>query len=112
MLSAKQKFLGAALGGMFTASLALAQGTPPAAPTDSDSMPKKEEPKMATDMGECHGVNACKGKGDCHQKGKHGHGCAGKNACKGKGWTKMTKEDCTAAKQTGKMKKHFVPSAG
>ena len=36
-------------------------------------------------LGQCHGVNACKGTGDCGGKGHH---CAGKNACKGKGWTK------------------------
>ncbi len=44
--------------------------------------------------GECHGVNSCKGKGDC---GGKGHGCAGKNSCKGKGWLKMSKEKCEAA---------------
>lgn len=42
-------------------------------------------------MGQCHGVNACKGEGDC---GGKSHACAGKNACKGKGWKKMTQEDC------------------
>lgn len=41
--------------------------------------------------GECHGVNACKGKGDC---GGKGHSCAGKNSCKGKGWVKTDKDLC------------------
>ena len=41
--------------------------------------------------GQCHGVNACKGKGDCQGMG---HECEGKNACKGKGWVKLSKEDC------------------
>ncbi len=48
----------------------------------------------AGDMGEagqCHGVNACKGKGDCQGMG---HESEGKNACKGKGWVKMTKAEC------------------
>ncbi len=41
--------------------------------------------------GECHGVNACKGTGDC---GGKGYSCAGNNACKGQGWTKMGKDEC------------------
>ena len=47
--------------------------------------------------GECHGVNSCKGKGEC---GGEGHECAGKNSCKGHGWVKMSKADC--AKKKGK----------
>ena len=47
------------------------------------------DPSLA--KGECHGVNACKGKGDC---GGAGYSCAGKNACKGQGWVKLTKVDC------------------
>lgn len=43
------------------------------------------------EAGQCHGVNACKGKGDCQGMG---HECEGKNACKGKGWVKMSKVDC------------------
>ncbi len=46
--------------------------------------------------GECHGVNSCKGKGEC---GGKGHSCAGKNSCKGKGWVKMNKEDCAKKKR-------------
>ena len=42
-------------------------------------------------MGECHGINSCKGQGAC---GGKGHSCAGKNSCKGKGWLKMSKADC------------------
>lgn len=44
-------------------------------------------------LGQCHGINACKGEGDC---GGKNHGCAGKNSCKGKGWKKMSQEDCDA----------------
>lgn len=44
--------------------------------------------------GECHGVNACKGKGAC------GNGadaaCAGQNTCKGLGWLSLTKAECDA----------------
>ncbi|OQW47592.1 MAG: hypothetical protein A4S09_14865 [Proteobacteria bacterium SG_bin7] len=42
-------------------------------------------------QGECHGVNSCKGTGEC---GGAGHSCAGKNSCKGKGWLKLSKADC------------------
>lgn len=49
--------------------------------------------------GECHGVNACSGQGDC---GGKGHGCAGKNSCKGQGWKKMAEAECKAAGGTFK----------
>lgn len=42
-------------------------------------------------MGQCHGVNACKGKGDCSAAT---HDCAGENSCEGKGWIKMSKAMC------------------
>lgn len=51
-------------------------------------------------MGECHGINACKGKGEC---GGKGHSCAGKNSCKGKGWVKADEATCKA--KHGKFKK-------
>jgi len=44
-------------------------------------------------MGECHGVNSCKGQGDC---GGKGYSCAGKNSCKGHGWVKLSQNDCQA----------------
>ncbi|MGE3975329.1 MAG: hypothetical protein AB7F59_12460 [Bdellovibrionales bacterium] len=44
-----------------------------------------------TAMGECHGINACKGQGEC---GGAGYSCAGKNSCKGQGWVKLSKSDC------------------
>ncbi len=43
------------------------------------------------EAGQCHGVNACKGKGDCSGKANE---CEGHNECKGKGWVKLSKEDC------------------
>ena len=46
-----------------------------------------------TTVGQCHGVNACKGTGDC---GGKDHNCGGKNACKGQGWNKMSQADCDA----------------
>ncbi|MBQ49565.1 MAG: hypothetical protein CMP10_19455 [Zetaproteobacteria bacterium] len=51
-------------------------------------------PLMAKSVkGQCHGVNGCKGKGDCSGKG---YTCAGNNSCKGKGWKKMTEKQCNA----------------
>jgi hypothetical protein len=49
--------------------------------------------KTSTVTGECHGINSCKGTGDC---GGVGTSCAGTNSCKGKGWVKMSKADCDA----------------
>ena len=46
-------------------------------------------------MGQCHGVNACKGHGDCQGKG---HECSGKNSCEGKGWVKLSQETCEKLK--------------
>ncbi len=40
--------------------------------------------------GQCHGINACKGKGDCSGKANE---CEGHNdECKG--WVNLSKEDC------------------
>ena len=51
--------------------------------------------------GECHGINSCKGKGEC---GGTGYSCAGNNACKGQGWVTLTQADCTAKAGTFKSK--------
>ena len=51
--------------------------------------------------GECHGINACKGQGEC---GGPGHECAGKNTCKGQGWVTKTADDCKALGGTFKGK--------
>lgn len=58
-----------------------------------------KEPAKGAKEGECHGINGCKGQGDC---GNKQHGCAGMNACKGQGWKKMTEADCK--KKKGKFK--------
>ena len=44
-------------------------------------------------MGECHGVNACKGQSACNTDT---NSCAGMNSCKGKGWLRLSKADCDA----------------
>jgi hypothetical protein len=54
----------------------------------------------ASAKGECHGVNSCKGKGEC---GGPGHSCAGQNECKGQGWITLSQADC--ASQHGTFKK-------
>ncbi|MEC4673897.1 MAG: hypothetical protein VST68_06885 [Nitrospirota bacterium] len=53
--------------------------------------------------GQCHGVNDCKGHGEC--KGG-GHSCEGKNDCKGKGWMSMSKADCDTKGGTYVAKAH------
>lgn len=53
------------------------------------------KPAKEAKAGECHGMNSCKGQGDC---GNKQHGCGGQNACKGKGWKKMTEAQCKAKK--------------
>jgi len=89
MASKQSVFLvGAALAGMLVA-----------AGCSSKSEVKSSTGGARAVMGECHEINACKGKGEC---GGAGHMCAGKNACKGKGWLKMSKHDC--AKKGGKFK--------
>ena len=45
----------------------------------------------AAAKGECYGVNACKGTGEC---GGPGHSCAGQNSCKGQGWISLVQADC------------------
>lgn len=129
MASKKQLFVSAALCGLFSASLGLAQATGEAAPAatapSTEPAPKMEEhkdhggkhhekhmkkehkeKKMKKEHmmeGKCHGVNECGGKGDCGSKGKDGNACKGKNTCKGKGWNKMSKHECT--EKGGKFKK-------
>lgn len=51
-------------------------------------------PAHAESKGQCHGVNSCKGKGDCHSKS---HSCSGHNGCAGKGWKKMSQKECEHA---------------
>lgn len=55
------------------------------------SVPAFAESAPEPAKGECHGVNACKGQGEC---GGQGHSCSGKNECKGKGWVSMTEKEC------------------
>ncbi|MBV6492032.1 MAG: hypothetical protein LDLANPLL_00021 [Turneriella sp.] len=58
-----------------------------------------KKPKSKAKYGECHGINACKGQGEC---GSKDHACGGMNACKGQGWKKMTAAECKAKKGTFK----------
>ena len=82
MTRTSKSLMTAALGGlMLAATIQTASAEEKAA----------EAGKGDTKMGQCHGVNACKGKGACHGEGVS---CAGNNACKGKGWIKASKADC------------------
>ena len=97
MFARKNVLLGAALSGMFAASVSLAAGGANRAWFSKGS---KKEAKVV--MGECRGVNTCKGTGECSGKG---HECAGKNECKGKGWTKLSKKECKEKKGSFKKMK-------
>ena len=83
----KKTMLTAAIAGLTIASVGMTM----------DAQANKHE---KAEKGECHGVNSCKGKGEC---GGAGHSCAGENTCKGKGWVKMTKAECM--KKKGKWQK-------
>jgi hypothetical protein len=98
MSDTRKVLLGAALGGMFAASVCFAEGGTDSTANDKGS--KKAGPKVV--MCECHGMNECKGMGEC---GGKGHECAGKNECKGKGWVKMTMKECKSKKGTFKKMK-------
>ncbi len=89
---------------MKTSSLfsAMVSGVVALSSVSAMGMEKTATKSAGTDMGECHGVNSCKGKGAC---GGKGHSCAGKNTCKGKGWEKLSKEECTKKKGTFKPEK-------
>ncbi|MFN2428129.1 MAG: hypothetical protein ABR587_16975 [Candidatus Binatia bacterium] len=81
MTKTNKTLMTAALGGlMLAATISVAQAEE-----------KKEAAAGDSAMGECHGINACKGTGACHGEATK---CAGTNACKGKGWIKTTKADC------------------
>lgn len=80
-------FVGLALAGT-------ALSTEPTPPSKTPAAKAKDSPK-----GECHGVNSCKGKGEC---GGPNWDCAGNNDCKGKGW--ITKTEAQCKKLGGKFK--------
>lgn len=86
-MNTKALILGAALAGIVGTAHADHHEKKAAAPTTAEA------------MGECSGINSCKGKGEC---GGKDHSCAGKNTCKGKGWVKTSEKDCKAKKGTWK----------
>ncbi|RYZ72109.1 MAG: hypothetical protein EOP09_03695 [Proteobacteria bacterium] len=93
-MNKKMLILGAAAAGIMAASQASA------APGEK-----------AADMGECHGINSCKGKGQCGSSqatvgGDSKHECGGRNECKGKGWVRMSKKVCDTKK--GKWQKFVM----
>ena len=84
MIKTNHALMTAALSGlMLAATLSVASADDKPGNSPADTAPGA--------MGECHGINACKGTGACHGKE---NSCAGKNSCKGKGWTKASKSDC------------------
>ena len=54
----------------------------------------------------CHGINKCKGVGDC---GGKGHSCAGKNECAGQGYVELEKDTCLKI-QGGRLTPEVEPS--
>jgi hypothetical protein len=84
----KSSLLSAATFGVLLAAQSIS------AETTKQTEPTAKQPEAV--MGECHGINACKGKSLCGSEG--GNECAGKNTCKGKGWLSMTKKDCLSKK--------------
>lgn len=81
----KKLIIGAALSGLFLSGEVYSE--------------KLEATGADNAKGECHGVNSCKGKSDCHA---NGNSCSGQNSCKGKGWISLTKKECDAKKGTFK----------
>ncbi len=95
-MTRRNLLLNAAIAGMLAACSS--------APTSSEDAELKslkdakivEPPSTAAaEKGECHGINACKGKGEC---GGPGYSCAGNNSCKGKGWISLTEAECNSKK--------------
>lgn len=62
----------------------------------------------ATVTGECHGMNTCKGTGEC---GGQGHSCHGMNTCKGQGWVTLSEKDCKAKKGQWKASGDAMPES-
>jgi len=90
MVPSKRKAAGALSGAAIAAAAAglfLAQASLPAAAADTAKV-------------QCTGVNACKGKSDCHTEKS---ACKGQNACKGQGYIEMTAKECKA--KGGKVQK-------
>ncbi len=59
-----------------------------------DNTDMKKDMGKDTDMGQCHGVNSCKGKSACATAESS---CMGQNSCKGKGWIKSSEKACNEA---------------
>ena len=84
MTKVNSTLMTAALGGLMLAA------TMSAASADDR---KGNTPPLPDTMGECHGVNSCKGTSSCKTALSK---CKGKNSCKGMGWTTTSAKDCTS----------------
>jgi len=93
-MTQKSLLLGAALSGLLIASGC-------AHSHDSASMGEMAK-------GQCHGVNDCKGKGECKTLA---NSCEGKNDCKGKSWMSMSKADCDTKGGSYMAKESSTPGA-
>ena len=88
MTNDKKILLGSALAAFTLAAGCSSMGMKKSA---SSASPAAAPTGTLMAKGECSGINACKGTGEC---GGVGHGCAGKNSCKGQGWVTTTEGDC------------------
>ena len=79
--TSKKLLFGAAMSGMLLV-----------AGCNAEKKSETPAPKMDEKVvGQCNGINSCKGQGSCHSKA---NSCAGKNSCKGEGWMNMSEEEC------------------
>lgn len=109
----KSSLLSAAAFGLLLASQTVsaneAKKTEPAAKPEAKAeavQAKLDETKAP--MGECHGINTCKGKSMCAVEGANG--CHAQNSCKGKGWLSMNEKDCKAKKGKWAATKEAMPT--
>ena len=94
MKPVKSSYLKAIVAGLFCSGMI---GNAQAQDTKTDS--KTTATTKATERVHCYGINACKGKSDCHTAK---NSCSGKNACKGQGWKSLSQDDCKAGNGTVK----------
>lgn len=94
----KANYLKAIVAGLFCCSGIIGN----AQAQDTKTEPKATTTTKATEKVHCYGINACKGKSDCHTAK---NSCSGKNSCKGQGWKLLTQEECKTGGGTVKTEK-------
>ena len=90
-------YLKAVVAGLFCSGMI---GNAQAQDTKTES--KATTTTKAAEKVHCYGINACKGKSDCHTAK---NSCSGKNSCKGQGWKLLGQEECKTKGGTIKTEK-------